>query len=294
MPKEIAIGKRAKISEAQQYMLFAVLGASIFLGVAISLVNHFIKAISFNTDVIMAEDQSIDAYSDLIKTVGICKKPSGKTYSQKELNSCNPNEINTKDIQGTLRANILENLAANKALNSVPKEPGSNCINQETGKNYTYEELDQKYNEAKNESQLVAATQLKKTCSALRIIPDALPAFKNEEALLASLNKIFIESGGQPESLSPSGSNSASSLGDGLNSIVVNLSIEDASTEQTIKLLTNIERSIREFNIDTATLSWDGSSTISLRASATAFYRDESAVVETNKTIKAEEGTKKK
>ena len=54
MAKEVAIGKRLKISEAQQYIILSVLGASIFLGVAIALVMHFIKQISFNTDVIIA------------------------------------------------------------------------------------------------------------------------------------------------------------------------------------------------------------------------------------------------
>ena len=53
MAKEIAIGKRAKISQAQQNMLLAVLGASVVLGAAISLILHFIQQISFNTEVIM-------------------------------------------------------------------------------------------------------------------------------------------------------------------------------------------------------------------------------------------------
>ena len=48
MAKEVAISKRIKISEAQQYMLLAVLGASVVLGVAISLTAHFIQQISFN------------------------------------------------------------------------------------------------------------------------------------------------------------------------------------------------------------------------------------------------------
>ena len=43
MAKEIAIGKRAKISEAQQYMLLSVLAASIVLGAAISLIIHFVQ-----------------------------------------------------------------------------------------------------------------------------------------------------------------------------------------------------------------------------------------------------------
>ena len=289
MAKEIAIGKRAKISEAQQYMLLSVLGASIFLGVAISLVSHFIQQISFNTEVIMAEDQAIDAYSEVIKSVGICKKSRAKAYSADELRACFPDSIEVSDIPNTLRSNILENLAANKALNSVPKDATSSCINPKTEKNYTYEELNKNYNRAESTEELVAASQMIKNCSALRVIPDALPAFRNEEALLASLNKLFLISGREPESLSPSGTISASDLGTGLNAVVVNLAMEEASTESMSTLLSNIERSIREFNIATATLSWSGDTTLSFRAQAISYFMNESAIKEVNKTISVED-----
>ena len=42
MAKEIAIGKRAKISEAQQYMLLAVAGAAIVLGIGIAVTLNLI------------------------------------------------------------------------------------------------------------------------------------------------------------------------------------------------------------------------------------------------------------
>lgn len=293
MAKEVAIGKRAKISEAQQYMLLAVLGASVILGIAISLTIHFVKQISFNTTVIMAEDEAIASYSNVIKSTGICKSPKGDVYSDEELKNCNPDNIEVSQIPGTLRANILENLAANKALNSVPKEANSTCINPNTDKNYTYEELDDIYDDAaKNGSEaLTAASQLIKSCSALRVIPDALPAFRNEEALLASLNKLFIESGWQPESLSPSGSSTSSSLAKNLNAISVRLSVE-ADTSTTMKVLDNIERSIREFDIERATIEWGGDNTLTLQAQATAYYMNESSITETTKTLTAEEQSK--
>ena len=293
MAKEVAIGKRAKISEAQQYMLLAVLGASVILGIAISLTIHFVKQISFNTTVIMAEDEAIASYSNVIKSTGICKSPKGDVYSDEELKNCNPDNIEVSQIPGTLRANILENLAANEALNSVPKEANSTCINPNTDKNYTYEELDDIYDDAaKNGSEaLAAASQLIKSCSALRVIPDALPAFRNEEALLASLNKLFIESGWQPESLSPSGSSTSSSLAKNLNAISVRLSVE-ADTSTTMKVLDNIERSIREFDIERATIEWGGDNTLTLQAQATAYYMNESSITETTKTLTAEEQSK--
>lgn len=286
--KEIAIGKRAKISKAQQNMLLAVLGASLVLGVALALAVHFIKQISFNTRVIMAEEEAIAAYSKTIESTGICEKPKGDVYSEDELKKCDPNSIDISKIPGTLRANILENLAANEALNSVPKESDSSCIDPETGKNYTFKKLNEIYSEATNSTQLTSASQLIKSCSALRIIPDALPAFRNEEALLASLNKLFIESGWQPTSISPSGSSVESDLAPGLNTISVNLSVE-ADANVTMRVLDNIERSIREFNIERATIEWGGDNSLNLQAEATAYYMDEAQVTETTKTIRGED-----
>ena len=274
MAKEIAIGKRAKISEAQQYMIFAVLGASVILGVATSLTVHFIQQISFNARVISAEDGSIVAYSNVIKTTGVCEGPKGNVYSDEELKKCNPDSIDVSNIPGTLRANILENLASSKALNSVPKEATSSCIDPDTGKNYTYERLNDIYNKASGSTELTAASQLIKSCSALRIIPDALPAFKNEEALLASLNKLFNDSNWQPESISPSGSSSALENIPGLNAISVDLSIE-AGTSTTMTVLNNIERG--------------GDNMLNLHAQATAYYMDESTITETEQIIKAGE-----
>ena len=287
MAKEIAIGKRAKISEAQQYMILSVLGASIFLGAAISLTINFIKHISFNTEIIMAEEEAIVAYSNIIKSIGICQSPKGSVYSDEELRKCDPDSIEVSEIPGTLRANIIENLAANTALNSVPKEDDSSCINPTTGKNYTYKELDEIYDSASGSAELSAASSLIRSCSALRVIPDALPAFKNEEALLASLNKLFIVSGWEPESLSPSGSTATSTLGTNLNNMSLSLSVE-ANTATTMTVLNNIERSIREFNIERATIEWGGDDTLVLQAQATAYYMDESSITETTKTIKAE------
>lgn len=287
MAKEIAIGKRAKISKAQEYMLLSVLGASVVLGAAISAIMHFTKQISFNTKIIMAEDQSIVAYSNVIESTGICTKPSGSVYTEEELKKCNPDDIEVSQVPGTLRAKVLQDLAANPALNSVPKEDASDCRDQVTGKQYTYKDLMRLYNNAKTSDERVAASQRIRHCSALRVIPDALPAFRNEEALLASLNKLFIISGWQPESLSPSGSSTESATVPGLYEISVNLSIE-ADTGTTTAVLDNIERSIREFDIKRATIEWQSNNTLGLRAQATAYYMDKSTITEATQTIKAE------
>ena len=290
MSKEVAFGKRATISEAQQYMLLSVLGASILLGIAFSLISHFVNQIAFNAKVIAAEEEAVANYSDVIKNTGICLSPSGSIYSKKELENCDPDSIAISEIPGTLRANVLKNMAGNKALNSVPNDSNPDCKNPNTDKQFTYEELEESYNKADqsgDSTQLTRAAQLIKSCSALRVIPDALPAFKNEEALLASLNKLFIVSNWTPESISPAGSASTSELYPGLNTLNVSLSVEADSTT-TLNVLNNIERSIREFDIKRATIEWGSDNTLQLEAQATAYYMDPSKVTETTKTISAE------
>lgn len=287
MAKEKEEGKKAKISEAQQYMLLAVLGASLFLGAAISLVSNFVKQISFNTEVIMAEEASIKSYSDFIKTTGICLSPSGDVYSNEEIEKCDPDNIEISQIGGTLRANVLENMAANKALNSVPKEDNSSCLDSD-GKRMTYKDLIQNYKNAKNTTELIAASQLIKSCSALRIIPDALPAFENEEALLASLNKIFLLSNWEPDSISPSGTIELEESESNLRGISVSLSVE-SGLDTTTKVLNNIERSIREFDIQQATIEWEDNNSLLFKARANAYYVAPSTVQESTVTIETGE-----
>ncbi|MBQ7202097.1 hypothetical protein IJS18_01780 [Candidatus Saccharibacteria bacterium] len=292
MAKEVAIEKRAKISQAQQYMLLAVLGAAIFLGVAVSMIFHFINQISFNVRVIAEEEKAIVAYSNAIRDIGVCKKPHGSIYSEDELKHCNPDTIDVSTVPGTLRANIMDDLAADDSLNSVPKE-SSSCINPYTGKKYSYDELNDIYNKADTDDDLIAASELILSCSALRIIPDALPAFKNEEALLSSLNKIFLLTGIEPETLTPTGSSGVSSIGTNLQSISVRLSVE-SNTATTVNFLENVERSIREFNIDRATIEWASNDTLILQAQAEAFYMQPSQLMETNQTVKVEQKGGKK
>lgn len=283
--KDIAISKTLKISRAQQYMILSVLGATLFLGSAIFLTSNFIRQISFNTKVIMEEEKSMVDYTNVIKDTGVCTAPSGSVYSDDELKKCEPDSIEVEQVKGSLRYKILRELAANRALNSVPKEDDSNCKNSE-GQNLTYEELTEAYNKARGSEELKAASQKIRSCSALRVIPDALPAYKNEEALLASLNKLFKVSNWEPETIQPTGMSSTSSLENAvnLNTISVSLMLETDSAT-TMNVLHNIEKSIREFNIYKATIEWSGDMSLQLMANATAYYMDESTITESNKTI---------
>ena len=56
-----------------------------------------------------------------------------------------------------------------------------------------------------------------------------------------------------------------------------------------MNVLDNIERSIREFDIERATIEWGSNNTLTLQAQATAYYMDESTVTETTQTLKAED-----
>lgn len=288
MAKEVAVGKRAKISQAQEYVLLAVLGASLFLGVAISLVKHYIDKISFNAEVIGKYEQSIVAYSNAIRDIGVCQKPKGTIYSEDEIKKCDPSSVEVSSISGTLRGNIIEDLAANEALNSVPKEDNSDCTD-EAGNAYTYSELIKKYNDSTTSEDRAKASKLIQSCSALRVIPDALPAYRNEEALLSSLNKIFIMSGWEPDMLSPGGEAEAVTFGTNLHNLSVRLSVE-ASTPVTIKVLNNIERSIREFDIKRASIEWGSDNTLVINAQATAYYMTPSTIEETTASIKPNKG----
>ena len=289
MAKDVAISKRAKISQAQKYMFAAVFGTGAVLGVVVAVVMHFVAQISFNAQVIAEEDEAIKAYSVAIKCIGICKKPVGETYTDDELKNCRPDSIDVATIPGTLRANILEGMAANADLNSVPKESSPGCVNEMTGKSYTYEEMEAIYDEAVETGtteEIMAASELLQVCSALRIVPDALPAFKNEEALLSSLNKIFLISNWEPESLSPTGTSADAGFGTNLNSMSVRLAVE-ANTATTMTVLSNIEKSIREFNVERATIQWSSNDTLVLQAQATAYYMTPTTLTESSKVIRA-------
>ena len=278
-------GKRVKISQAQQYMVLAVFGATLFLGAAIAVVTKSINRISYNANVIVNQDQSIVAFSDTIKNIGICTRPSGAVYTDEELKKCSPNSVSADSVPGTLRSNILENLASSTILESVANQNNTGCVNPDTGKNYTHAELEEKYDSAEGDEELLKASTLIKSCSALRVIPDALPAYRNEEALLASVDQIFRISGTRPESLSPTDEIDIASFGTNLYTISVRLAIE-ADTGTVTTLLNNVERSIRNFNIERATINWSSNGTIDFQARANAYYMDPSTITVLTKTIK--------
>ncbi|MBQ3429845.1 hypothetical protein IJG21_00235 [Candidatus Saccharibacteria bacterium] len=284
MAQEISISKRLKISKAQQNMLGAVLAASMILGICMVLAIYFIKYIKFNATIIGEKDKAIEGYSNMIRDVGVCERPTGKIYSERDLKTCHPNETDVNKVSGSLRSQILIDMAKNEDLESVGRDTAGVCYNKTTGEKYTYEFWNDKLANAPDEDLREYYTKLFGMCSALRAVPDALPANKNELALMASLDKIFEISSWTPTSLSPGGEVETNIPG--LGAIEVNLTVEaDGNTTQNV--LSNIEKSIRDFEINTATIEWTGGQ-LNLSAKATAFYTQEVGLEEYTETVKGD------
>lgn len=286
-----AISKRLKISKAQQTMFLAVAATSVMVGIAAVFIIYFSKYISLNSKVIDAKDSSILTYSMAVKESGACRAPkNGKTYTVDELKKCSPNDINAEDVEGTLRHNILIKMASNEALESIARTGLSVCT-KSSGLKYSYDELLKLYQDAESDDKRSYYMNAIKICSALRVVPDALPVSKNEEALLASLNQIFLLSGWLPQSLSPS-SASASQDENGLNIIPVSLIVE-AGDSKTLEVLSNINKSIREFSVTTATIEWASGGQLNVKANANAYYVSPVETSESMTTVRANSSTKK-
>lgn len=297
---EVAVGKRIKISKIQQHMMLAALGTSLIFGISLVFSIYFIKYISFNTKVIGEKDKAISNYYKTIKNVGICTTTNKDgRYSDADLKKCNPETINAEDLPGTLRNNVLIGMTKeNNDLESVARDSQSNCYdgnNRKIDFSKQYREASQLEDEEKREQARENAFYMLKMCSSLRVVPDALPASRNDAALLSSINQIFIESGLSPDALSPS-KNSVQTPIASLETIPVAISLKD-DVVNTTRLLQNLEKSIRAFSFRTATISWkeedDGKQKLELSAQAIAFYTNRITASENKKTITAKSNKKK-
>lgn len=281
MDNKPASGKRAKISRAQQYTMLEVLGASLVLGACVVLAIFMIKYIKFNTQIIAAKNDAITDYDKTIRNVGICVDTDGnKRLSDKELEGCNPNAVKLEQVVGSLRYNVLSQMAQNEDLESVARQRVEDCYSAD-GEKIDFDKL---YEQSTDEKEKQQYLQLSKICSALRVVPDALPAQKNTEALMASLDQLFILTGWEPERLSPRDDVVASPI-KGVETIPVTLRVEGGD-QVIMNVLGNIERSIREFSITTATVEWT-STGVSLQAAANAYYLAPQEAVETEKVLYA-------
>ena len=279
--KELQIGKRLKISEAQKNMFAAVVGASVALGASLVLGVYFLKMIRFNAKVISEKDDAIEGYSDAIETIGVCKKPRFGVYSQNELTSCSPNDIAVSDVSGSLRAKVMVDMAQNESLESVGRTGISVCTDDNTGGQLSYETLLRRYENSTTDEDKETNFKIFAMCSALRTVPDALPAAKNDLALMASLDKIFKLSNWEPETLSPGDPEEATLAG--LGAIGVNITAE-TDVPTVIRILQNIEKSIREIGIQNASIEWTNGQ-LQFNAKATAYYTEVAGLHEGIETV---------
>ena len=298
---EAAVGKRIKITKIQQHMLLAALGTSLVFGVSLVFSIFFVKYIGFNSQVISAKDKAISNYYTAITNVGICKtnNADGK-YSDKELDECDPEKLNAEDLPGTLRNNILIGMTEeNTDLESVARDSQTNCRD---GNNRKID-FSKSYKEAKTAEDREKAYYMMKMCSSLRVVPDSLPASRNDVALLSSMNQVFnmtetpSNPGGlRPESLAPSKDSQPSAI-EGVEVIPITVSIKSDLDSATL-LLQNLEKSIRIFSFQSATFSWqretNGTESLDFSAQAQAFYTDRVDASTTDETVYASKKAKQK
>lgn len=271
--KTLAVSKSLKISKAQQYTLLEVLFASLILGVAIVLSIWLVKYIIFNGKLSTAYSETIEAYETSIINIGVCDPGSDKKLSDAEMEKCNPNSVDIDNVPNSLRYNVLVNVANDANLESVARESQDVCYNE--GKKIDFSK---EYKNANNEKEKEQALAMMSMCSALRVVPDALPGQENSEATLASLNQVFLLSHVEPESLSvgeldevevvedEAEESSTSSLG------IIPISFEVEHPSASIQhLLENMELSIRAFDIKRATFEWSEGK-LNMKANAYAYY----------------------
>lgn len=277
-----ADSKRKKISKAQQLTMLEVLGASLILGTCLVFINFICKYIEFNTRIITEKNEAISSYDRALRNIGICVDTnSDGRLSDRELAECDPNKVSLSSVPGSLRYNIFEIMAQNEDLESVARRRNVNCYDEE-GNRIDFNSL---YNMATDDKERTQLLQASKICSSLRVISDALPAQKNTEALMASLNQLFIVSQWEPESLSPRDETIYLEDLSGVQAIPVTLRFK-GNGATVIRILNNIDRSIRDFDITNATIEWENND-LAIQARANAYYLDEVMDIETVKTVRA-------
>lgn len=278
-------GKREKISKAQQLTMLEVLGASLVLGTCLVLSIFMIKYIKFNTVIITEKNEAITEYDKTLRNVGVCADGDNNgRLSDQELENCKPNETALNDVKNSLRYNVLVTMAQNEDLESVARQRAESCYD-ESGDKIDFNKL---YELSDDEMGREQYMQMSKICSALRVVGDALPAQKNTEALMASLDQIFILTGTEPERLVPR-DDTIYSLIDGVEVIPTTVRMEGEDWI-VMSVLNNIEKSIREFDITSANVEWTNRG-ISINAQANSYYLGEMVDIETNEVLRASKKT---
>lgn len=278
---DTAPSKRVKISRAQQLTMLEVLVASLVFGACAVVSIFLIKYISFNTRIIAAKNQAITDYDQSLRNVGVCADlDRNGRLSNDEIAKCDPSAVSLSSVPNSLRYKVLMQMAQNADLESVARQRNDKCYD----KNGARIDFNARYEEATDDADKQLYMQLSKICSALRVIPDALPAQQNTEALMASLNQVLLLTGWEPERLTPRDDVIESRI-EGVGVIPVTLQV-DGANDVVLRALDNIEKSIREFDIASGTIQWTNSG-LSLNALANAYYLEDANAIETKVVMKA-------
>jgi hypothetical protein len=195
---------------------------------------------------------------------------------------------NFKTIQENVKqlTSNIEKLSENENLEVVARTRENRCANLAEG----------------GGANMNGNLEVARICSALRVIPDALPSVQNNEAVYASLNKLFLETRDgagnpvEPESISPGGSNVPGLvLEPGMGAIPVSLLIKNTAIT-TRAVLDTIERSVRNYDIQTVRIAWGSSDRenptqdlLEMRGIATAYYMDALEAIMKTKRVYADD-----
>ncbi len=151
-----------------------------------------------------------------------------------------------KSIQGSLKvisAKVTE-MSQSERLEAVARSRSTDCTDQILKGLASADNIDD--------------VELARTCTALRVIPDALPSKQNLEATLASMNQLLNWSNNGAGIESISGADvGATAMSDDLtvSSIGASISLSDEA-KNVRNSLDIIERSIRNFDIVSTNISW--------------------------------------
>jgi hypothetical protein len=166
-------------------------------------------------------------------------------------------------------------LSVNEALETVAKERDPSCMT--LG------------GELKDFADDIA---MARKCSALRVIPDAIPWTANASALGASLGELLRYPGvvKEADNIGNAASNVAAS---GTGAIEAAFSIR-GSSENVLGLLRQTESSIRPFAVNTANFEWRANGEIALSVTSSSFFVQESNAEKKTKVVKVAEEKKKR
>jgi hypothetical protein len=156
-----------------------------------------------------------------------------------------------------------------------------------------------------NEDDELNNIELARVCTALRVIPDAIPSKENAEAALASLNQLLLWSDGAIQIEGMVGAEvdastlydeNGSPVANSLNVVGASVSLDDSAT-RIHKALDTIENSIRNYDIVSATISFSGDSVsadeIELNSTFRAYYSNAVNIESKTKKVCADDTSDK-